>query len=590
MQVYCDVKMKWLYEKENRYRFLLIFGLVMIVLPLTMQVIADYRLRADQKIIFTDISGNKIFNTYYPGNRNYGVMIFHGMGNDQTSLDLYTSQFAQQGFHVFCTDFSGHGRSSGLIPSGNNSANELALQVLRAKTTFKEVSGLIDSEIFLIGHSMGARGVMKAMTIDSNPVNGCILIGAALTVSEHNETTTWVDDLGPQNPMSNILIVTGTWDEISPPPEAMSLYYKLANDTDIIHPQSTYSLTSDNLVKEITIFKYMTHTHEVMSARAVLWIGNWLERIVQNKHPAYSHITPAEYEQWLVPFDFLDFRIWSLLMEFGGIVVALIFGTKLLGLKQENLGFISKSEETRDKEEIDNLKITNIRKFIWYKLLIWLGGGGIAGVLALNLVALPNGIPYFTLLFVCPISGYGLMMLILYSLDKMPGLVGKWRPKLKQLKENMNWRIILFGLLVFAIIIAVFTYFISSSLYHVFPLNIRLLWLVIFTTLSVPGFYFFQLEGKLIREYSDFKEYHTKLNSLLFLVPFILGSLFILFSGSIIYLVDALNDLMLLTAIILVGNLMHKIWRKPFLTAVLQAFLLFFLLLPRGQMTLFSLF
>ena len=581
--------MKWLYEKENRYKFLLIFGLVMIVLPLTMQVISDYRLRTNQKIIFTDISGNKIFNTYYPGNRNYGVMIFHGMGNDQTSFDLYTSQFAQQGFHVFCTDFSGHGRSTGLIPSGNNSANELALQVLRAKTKFKEVSGLVDNEIFLMGHSMGARGVMKAVTIDSEPVNGCILIGAALHVSEHNETTTWVDDLGPQNPMSNILIVTGTWDDVSPPPEAMSLYYKLANETDIIHPQSTYSLTSDNLVKEITILKYMTHTHEVMSARAVLWIGNWMERIVQNKHPAYSHITPSEFEQWIVSFDFLDFRIWSLLMEFGGIVVALIFGTKLLGFRQENFAFIAEEVQSNENED-SKLKVTNMRKFLVYKLLIWLGGGGIAGLIALNLIALPNGIPYFTLLFVCPIAGYGLMLLILYSLDKIPGVTGKWRPKIKHLKENLNWRIILFGLLVFAIITAVFTYFISSSLYHVFPLNIRLLWLAIFTVLSVPCFYFLQLEGKLIREYSEFKEYQTKLNSLLFLVPFILGTLFILFSGTIIYLVDALNDLMILTAIILVGNLMHKIWKKPFLTAVLQSFLLFFLLLPRGQMTLFSLF
>ena len=156
--------MSWFKEKENLYKFLVIFGVVMCVLPITMQVISDYRLRDNQTIIFTDLNGNSIFNKYYPGDRNFGVMIFHGMGNDQTSFDLYTSQFSQQGFHVFGTDFSGHGRSSGLIPSGNNSANELALQVLRAKTEFKEVSGLEDSEIFMLGHSMGARGVMKSTT------------------------------------------------------------------------------------------------------------------------------------------------------------------------------------------------------------------------------------------------------------------------------------------------------------------------------------------------------------------------------------------------------------------------------------------
>lgn len=580
--------MSWFKEKENLYKFLVIFGVVMCVLPITTQVISDYRLRDNQTIIFTDLNGNSIFNKYYPGDRNFGVMIFHGMGNDQTSFDLYTSQFSQQGFHVFGTDFSGHGRSSGLIPSGNNSANELALQVLRAKTEFKEVSGLEDSEIFMLGHSMGARGVMKSTTIDSNPVNGCILLGPALHVSDNNETSSWVDELGPTNPLTNILIVTGAWEDVAPPPEAMNLYYKLSNETDIIKPQSTYRLTPEGLVKEITILKYLTHTHETMSIRSVMWIANWIERIVQDKHPSNPLITPEEYEQWLIAFDFLDFRIWLLLMELGGIFVVLIFGTKLLTLKQEKLSVVvqEEKEEADQQSETPELAITNIRKFIVYKLLIWLGAAAIAIILALNLANLPNGIPYFTLLFICPISGYGFMMLILYSIDKMPGLVGKWRPKIKQIKENMNWRIILFGLVVFGIITAVFTYFISSSLYHVFPMNIRLLWLVIFTVLAVPGFYFLQIETKLIRNYSEVKDYHTKLNSIAFLAPFIIGSLYILLSGTIIYLVDALNDLMILSVIILVGNLMQRIWKKPFLTALLQSFLLFFLLLPRGQMTI----
>ncbi|MCK5183538.1 MAG: hypothetical protein KAQ95_04465, partial [Candidatus Heimdallarchaeota archaeon] len=307
-----------------------------------------------------------------------------------------------------------------------------------------------------------------------------------------------------------------------------------------------------------------------------------------NKHPAKKSIPPSGYYDLLVGGNFQDLRIWGLLLELGGIFVALIFGTKLLTLKQEKLSVVVKEEkEVADQQsETPELAITNIRKFIGYKLLIWLGAAVIALILALNLANLPNGIPYFTLLFICPISGYGFMMLILYSIDKMPGLVGKWRPKIKQIKENMNWRIILFGLLVFGIITAVLTYFISSSLYHVFPMNIRLLWLVIFTVLAVPGFYFLQIETKLIRNYSEVKDYHTKLNSIAFLAPFIIGSLYILLSGTIIYLVDALNDLMILSVIILVGNLMQRIWKKPFLTALLQSFLLFFLLLPRGQMTI----
>jgi hypothetical protein len=69
------------------------------------------------------------------------------------------------------------------------------------------------------------------------------------------------------------------------------------------------------------------------------------------------------------------------------------------------------------------------------------------------------------------------------------------------------------------------------------------------------------------------------------MLPFVIGALVILFSGRIIFFVDAVNDLIILGLILLTGNLLQQIWKKPLLTGFMQSFLLFFLLLPRGQMT-----
>lgn len=562
-------------DRGIKYRIILVVGLLLLLFPVVIQVRLDYLLKDGISQNVYDAYGNKLFTKYYPGSKfDAGVMLFHGMGEDQNSLKLYTRYLNSAGFHVFTTDFSGHGRSSGVIPSGINSDDILANQILRAKTRFKQLSGLTDSDIFILGHSMGARGVMKATQIDTNQVNGCILLGSAINV-DNVSNDSWIKDLGPNNPACNMYILTGVWDDVQPPNEALRLFQTLTGNDSLTETKSDY-LTPDGLTISLNVIKVLTHTHESMSFRMASWVSMWIYNMwIQ---PDIDHISSINrmVSMNITPYSLV---IWYNLLEVVGFFLLLIYGQKIIKFEQD------KRIEIRN-EENNSQDIFNLKKFYWFKLLIWVGAGIIAIIIAVILLFLPISIPYFTLLIFCPIAGYGIINMILYAIGKIPGYKGKWRPKIKNSLEEVNWWSVLFGIVVFVIIITVFGYFLNGFMYHVFPLNIRLVWLVVFTIIATQGFYMFQIETKELRKAYPNNSRITMLNNFIFLLPFIIGVFVILFSGRIIFFVDAYHDVILMGLVILVGNLLQQILKKPIFTAFMQSFLLFFLLLPRGQMTL----
>ena len=580
-------------NREQQYRLFLIIGLILIIFPVTLQILVDIEMRNHETITFVDDYGNKIFNTYYPGesetipgNKAHGIMIFHGMGNDQKSLDVYTARFHAFGFHVFTTDFSGHGRSSGVIPSGENSADILANQVLIAKSKFKEKSGLADSEIFMLGHSMGARAVMRATLLDTNPVNGCILIGAAIHIGE-NETS-WTANLNSTNPKTNVLLLSGALEDVLPPTEAIDLYNHLANTT-VKNSKTAYidHVTPENYTKSLRILPCLTHTHEAMSGRAVALAYNWVADMILNTKFIPDFIRSNVLDPVLSIFDV---RYLISISEVIGIFLCLIFGQKIIKELQEKQ-LIRKTEDNQDELEEERAEDEisgpfNLKKFYWFKLLIWVGGFDFAAAIVTLIAIMPFGVPYFTLLFIGPITGYGIMNIILYLTGKTPGYNKKWRPEFKNQFKDYNWWKLVFGIFVAALFAAVVAYLLSGFLYLVFPPNIRLAWLAIFTLFGSLGFYILQIETKELRNTYPNNAKYTSINYALFLLPFIIGVLVILAMGRIIYIVDGVHDLILLGSIILVGDLLQQIWEKPYWTGLVQSFLLFFFLLPRGQMAI----
>jgi pimeloyl-ACP methyl ester carboxylesterase len=564
-------------NKDIKYRIILGIGLVLVIFPLTIHIVSDYRLRGSSSQFVIDGYGNKLYTKYYPskwhGVEEYvpGVMLFHGMGEDQNSLRIYTHFLRKFGFHVFTVDFSGHGRSSGVIPSGELGADILAHQVNRARETFKLMAGLSDHDLFMIGHSMGARAILKATQIAS-PVNGCVLIGSAIDV-DNVSNDSWINELGPDNPDSNMLILTGAWDDVQPPQNALRLYQKLTGNDTLSDLQDAYRTPNGNRI-QIYVFKAMTHTHESMSIRMAYAVSDWIE----DRYFYDGTIRPADS---VLKINFIDFYIWFSILEIVGFFLLLVYGQKTIKYEQEKRAEIRNNNE--QKNDLINPK--HYYLFYIYKLGLWFGAFGIALLLGIILIYLPISIPYFSLIFICPIVGYGVVNILLYRFGKMPRMTFKWKPEIRGSFKNLNVWDILFGLAAFGLITVAFSYLINNLVYHIFPLNIRLAWLAISTILGTLGFYIFQFEMDLLRKAYPNQNKYTVLNNLVFVLPFVIGALVILFSGRIIFFIDAIHDLIIIGLVILVGNLLQQIWKKPILTAFMQSFLLFFLLLPRGQMT-----
>ncbi|NHJ48510.1 MAG: alpha/beta fold hydrolase [Asgard group archaeon] len=561
-------------NKDIKYRILLCIGLVLVLFPLSLQFGITYRMRGSSSQYIIDGMGNRIFTKYYPSNINDpsimpGVMLFHGMGEDQNSLSTLAYALRMKGFNVFAVDFSGHGRSSGVIPSGESSDSILAHQVNRAKEYFKSIAGLSDDDIYLVGHSMGSRAVLKATQTDPTLVGGCVLIGSAIDVDRASNDS-WIKDLGPDNPNCDIFILTGTWDDVHPPQEALRLFQTLSGNDTITDLRRSY-ITAYNNTVEIYVFNGLTHTHESMSVGVALLTASWIR-----EREIYGNGSSPFYDPLIT--SIFDIQVWFKVLEVAGFFLLLIYGQKIIQYEQE------KRTEIRSSPE-EPTDLFNLKKFYWFKILIWVGAFAIGLVIAIILAFLPISIPYFTLIFFCPLAGYGIINVILYSVGKMPGYKKKWEPNAMDFFKTVNWWSVLFGIVVFILITVILAYFIDGVLYHVFPMNIRLAWLVVFTIISTLGFYMFQIETENLRKTFPNKQKYTMLNSSLFMLPFVIGAFVILFMGRIIFFVDAVNDVLLVGLVLLVGNLLQQIWKKPLLTGYMQSFLLFFLLLPRGQMT-----
>ncbi len=555
-------------KKELLWKIFLVFGIVLCIYPIGMQIQIDYTLRDNQTITFIDTAGYKIFNKYYPAYDSSsiegGVMLFHGFGEDQTSMDNLILRFKGD-FHVFATDFSGHGRSNGLIDS-----DLLEEHVHTAKEQFKTASGLSDDQIIMIGHSRGAGAVLRYAVAAANPVNGCILLGGA-TNPETNPLNLTTD-----NPPVNMHIVTGTWEDILTPSAAIAVYDLLGNTTG--SGLQGGITTPDGYRREFMIFKALLHTYEVISPRVAQYALNASLRMLNSYQPD-TNLESAVIRP-------IDMRAWILPMEIVGFILVLVFAILLV---EKSPNAIVKEEidenEGEEKLEENRIGIINPKLFFGLKFPIMLPGLAIGALIAFLIMLLPMGIPFFTLLFVFPVVGYGIIMIIFYMTGKMPGVEGKFKPRVADFTENLNGWKILFTAIIGIIIIAIFSYFISSTVYHIFPMNIRLFWLALFTVLTIIGFYMLQVENEIIQKSYPNKINVLVLNNTLFLSPFIIGVIYLLAAGNLIYFLDGLHDMIILVLVILSGGLLQRLWRKKLLTAIFQAFLLFFLVVPRGPLT-----
>jgi pimeloyl-ACP methyl ester carboxylesterase len=550
-------------------KILTLFGLALALGALAFLYWLDSPLRGSQTVNFPapmgdTPDGDLLVGEYTPGERLAGVLLLEGFGSDQIALRPLAAEFARSGAHTFTLDFSGHSRSGGALGFDNAATDRLAQQTLIAKEKFKALSGLQDAQILVVGHSLGARVALQAATMDVKPVAGLILIGAQVNLIPNPQaqfftgvgdtSLAWVQALGPNNPPVNILLLSGAWDDILTPAAAQTLLGKLAGTP--AQPDTLYGSIARKTARKMLIFDRLLHNYEIYSPRVMGMATNWAARLwgMPDSLPA-----PA-------PPPVL--RLWG-------------WAAGLIGLFAAVLGGIAWAAPPPPAPQ--TIEIVHLRRYLWAKLLLWLAALPFTAALFGLTFALPWGNPAFNLIYVGFIGSYGVVLWILYRAGRMPGTKGAWRGEPPR-KLSTRGGAISMG--VFAALVVYTAAFARTGWYFIFPINERLIWLALFTPVTALGFWIGLREAEMVGRAAPGRLWPQIAASLIGLFPFFLWTGFLIGLGSLSGVFGNLQGVIYLSLALLSGALLRKLNNNPALTAVLQAILLYALVLPTGVLFL----
>jgi pimeloyl-ACP methyl ester carboxylesterase len=555
-------------KKSLVNNILLIIALLSMSAGLVGLIILNRGFAGQQLVTFSDPAGDSLLGTYLPGTSNIGVMLLEGFGSDQIAMRPAASVFLDAGAHIFTFDFSGHGRSPGGLGFDNASTDRLAYQVLAARETFKELSGLTYDQIILFGHSLGARVALQAAVMDPSPPAALVLLGTQVNLNQNiqsefftgtrDDELDWVQSLTASNPAAHILMLSGDWDDILTPSAAKALHEKL---------KSGSAPAGDSATRELTIIPNLLHNYEIYSYRLMRKAAHQLEDL--------GVMTFAD------PVSFSGYYLFGGLFLVG-LFISMIFAPLWL----------------REKLPIPpspplSIEIQRLNRFLWAKLWLWLGAIPIAILLTGLFFIFPLYLPVFNMIYVGFIGGYGILMLILYLLGRIPGISGKLK-----LKQNIEQKFfsqgkhkIWIGILFWVVVLSVTIIFTRAGLFFVIAPNQRLIWLAVFTPVTALGFWIGAREARMLevfgRESGRRLRWSSTALSLIGLTPFFLYTIFMGILGSLSGMIGGLQGLLILTLVLLIGKVLNHFIPRFWIVSILQASLLYALVLPQGVLFAF---
>ncbi len=550
--------------------YLFIFGVFLAFIPIIFIRIKDSQsLSTPESLKIIDTDSVELSGTYYHGSNPYGVILLEGFGSDQITMTTLASEFAANSWHVLTFDFSGHGRSSGTLAFDNASTDRLAGQTLVEFLEFKNIANLNTNQIFLVGHSLGARVALQTASLESNQLAGLILLGTQINLSTNVQSEfftgtsdidlEWIQSLNQINPPEPILMISGDWDDILTPESAELLFNKLT-DGNYEHQNGTFqSQNSEYPIRDQTILPFLFHNYEPFSSRVIRVINAWL----QNK-----------FDVEMVDSSMPIIRTISWVLSLVGIFTVLL----VLG------SWYSKEDTIKSKTLA--IKINNLKRFLWGKIILWLGALPFAAILGGIFFFIPIGKPVLNLIYVCFIGGYGILLFLLYRVGKVPGIEGKLGqttrfPKsncmgFSNFGRNRNKFFLAFGITV--IILLLTAAYARTGWFYVFPANLRLIWLFIFTPFTSLGFWIGIKEAQILPK----QRWPQIAHMLIGLFPFFVYTILMAAIGSLSGMIGGFQGLIILWLVISYGNLIQSLTELPWLAATCMTTLLYWLILPQG--------
>jgi len=526
-------------------------GLALLIIGLPGLVALDFPLLDRQPLALISPEGTPLSATYYPGSVSKGVLLLQGFGADQIMMRSLVRDLTASGAHVFTFDYSGHGASPGALAFDNASTDRLAGQVQSAMAELKRVSGLDDSQIVWMGHSLGARVALQSAVLGPLRPEKLVLLGAQVnlgtnTQSEFFTGTTdsdlaWIRSLGPDTPPVPILLITGAWEDILTVDGAQLLMAKLCG--------TQIESCGGPSPREWILFDALVHNYEVYSPRVI-----------------------SAAQDWLFPED--SFHL-SLL----GSLRIVLWSATILGLFLGLIGLLSILPAVPSSPTVT---VSAPKKLVWAKLWLWLIALPLSGLVMGLYVLIPLPSPTFNLIYGGFLGGYGLLMFLLYRFGRMPGVTGALRKAASRSPALPNgWRLaILFNIALFAAVTLLY----RSGLGMAPPVGVRFAWVLIFLPLTALGFWLGMLEADALSSAAPGRPFYRVLSMLISLFPFYLYLILLLTLGSTSGVLGSLTGLLVLAASILQGEVTRRLSGNPLFAAILQALFIYWLILPTGAL------
>ncbi len=236
------------------------------------------------EVDFTDADGANIHSTLQKpvyataADPLPGVVVIHGSLQNKEWLMAFGIELARRGFVVLTIDANGHGNSD----SGEGGAGTAALEYLA------DLDFVDESEMGLIGHSMGGGYAWRAINQSSVVVDALILVGAGV----YRSATV------PYGP--NTLVAVGDFDSLSSYPSEPTDLDSYFNVTGV-EPGVTYGNFSEGTARKLFLAK-TNHLFETIDpaivSESIEWMKDSLKNGVEDSYWLPS--TDLLYHLWLV--------------------------------------------------------------------------------------------------------------------------------------------------------------------------------------------------------------------------------------------------------------------------------------------------
>lgn len=435
-------------------------GLLLMAIAMCMSLYMSYPTLKGESISFVSSYKDKdvdIKGTYYESQNGYVVVVCPGYSCDRTKWRPVADMFKKDGYGVLLFDYSGQGASSGMIGFDNAKTDDIPCQIDDAIQYVHKTYDVEYQKIILLGHSMGGRAILRLLYDYNNP--------AAVTKLTKKDIPLAVL-LSPEvnyNYNAQASLFAGTSDESEYPWKDYSK--KDTGNTKIC----LFGSYSDDIVSAEDIVKISERT----GAEPVI------ERGVLHSYMMYS---PKFLK--LIKKSVEDFT--GIKATYNTSVASLNYVIWVLSLLGLNL-FIKGNTVT-----VNNIYngITDKKKFVISKLLLWIPGMIVAVLVCSLCVVLPFGSPVMNLPYMNFICGYGIVMALSYRF--------KWVKGVNIIKEKteteFNLKSILLTVFVFIYVIII----LRTNMYRLVPLNYRLFWLLFCGILMSIGYYISSCERDMI--------------------------------------------------------------------------------------------